>query len=75
MQGEIIGKIGLLGVMNRFREDLKYSLKLNEADAFHKFYRGFFSNFQRIETVSDKCLQKKGVDKIIHLLSGKKDLI
>ena len=61
--------------MNRFREDLRYSLTLNEADAFHTFYSEFFPNFQRIETVSDKCLQRNGIDKIVHLLSGKKIFI
>lgn len=64
-----------LKTMNRFENDLRYSMSENDNDKFNDLYKRAFPHLAEIEIVSDLGLQKKGVDKIIHFESGKKILI
>lgn len=61
--------------MNDFHRDLEYSLELNENNAFDNFYKQSFPALVRIENVTDIELQKKGIDKILHLSNGKQLLV
>lgn len=60
---------------NNFDLDLKYSLENRDGGAINDFYYKIFPTLRRIESVKDLELQKRGIDKILHLSSGKKILI
>ena len=57
--------------MNDFQTDLKYSLDERENEVFDRFYHRIFPGIKSIESVVDIAMQKKGVDKILHFVSGK----
>lgn len=58
--------------LNDFKTDLEYSLEARELEMFDNFYMRIFGADLKIELVTDKILQFKGIDKILHLPSGKK---
>jgi hypothetical protein len=60
---------------NEFHTDLEYSLNNRENEMFDEFYFRAFPSLARIELVEDLHLQKRGVDKILHLKNTKQILI
>lgn len=58
--------------INYFDKDLEYSLEQRECEMFDTFYHRIFPDLVDIELVTDKALQKKGIDKILHLSNGQK---
>lgn len=58
--------------INYFDRDLKYSLEQRDCEMFDNFYHRIFPDLLRVELVTDTTLQKKGIDKILHLNSGQK---
>ena len=61
--------------MNEFNKDLEYSLEQQDNKMFDSLYKKAFPHLVEIEVVEDIELQKKGIDKILHLEGGKTLLI
>ena len=58
--------------MNDFKTDLEYSLEASDLDMFDNFYKRIFGkSLLKVEIVTDRVLQFRGVDKILHFASGK----
>jgi hypothetical protein len=60
------------GGMNNFDPDLLYSIEENDSEKLDELYRSAFPHLLKIEVVTDIVLQKKGIDKILHLTCGKR---
>jgi len=61
--------------MNNFKEDLIYSLEENYNDTIDSFYYNKFPHLKNIIIVEDLNLQKRGIDKILVLDSGKEIMV
>lgn len=61
--------------LSNFETDLGYSLEKNYDEQINKYYYTLFPELKRIEIVTDIELQKKGIDKVLIMKSGKKILI
>ncbi len=58
--------------VNDFNRDLEYSLNQRDCEVLDAFYRRVFPDLVTIEVVTDIALQRKGIDKILHLAHGQK---
>ena len=55
-----------------FQTDLEYSLITRESEMFDLFYQRVFPNVVRIELIEDEKLQRRGIDKVLHLANGQR---
>jgi hypothetical protein len=55
---------------NNFYKDLAYSLDISKNEEFDRFYNDKFPDLKKIETVTDKETQLKGIDKILTFENG-----
>lgn len=56
---------------NDFHTDLEYSLEERENEMFDAFYYRVFPGLKSIEFIVDLAEQRKGIDKILYMRSGK----
>ena len=72
MPGKSITSVGRYGGIryNDFHTDLRYSLDNRDDETLNDFYRKAFPFAVEIEFCQDLSLQKKGIDKLIHLSNG-----
>jgi len=57
--------------VNDFVTDLAWSFEIADDQSLDAFYRKTFPHLERIEKVQDLALQRRGIDKILHMKSGK----
>ncbi len=55
---------------NDFNIDLEYSLEERENEMFDRFYYRIFPHLKKIDLVTDKAMQLKGIDKILTFENG-----
>lgn len=68
-------RVGIDGAMSDFHQDLQFSLDSDIDSELNKFYHEQFPELEKIEIVTKLSWQKRGVDKVLILASGKRILI
>lgn len=61
--------------LNNFETDLRYSLENNYDRRINRYYYKVFPELDKIGVVESIELQRKGIDKVLQMKSGKKILV